>query len=89
MILYAMHHYADAVASLKRDVGATDVWVRMYLVASYGQLDRLKDAEACNSEFLAEHPGKSLHQFAAIEPCENATDLDHLLDGLHKAGIRG
>jgi hypothetical protein len=28
-----------------------------------------------------------LLQVAAIEPYENAADLDHLLDGLRKAGV--
>jgi TolB-like protein/Tfp pilus assembly protein PilF len=86
MILYGMRRYADAVASLKRSVGV-DAWVTVYLVASYGQLDQLKEAEACNAAFLAEHPGMSLHQFAAIEPYENAADLVHLFDGLRKAGL--
>ncbi len=88
MILYGMRCYAEAVASLKRDVGV-DAWVTAYLVASYGQLGQLKDAEACNSAFLAEHPGMSLHQFAAIEPYENAADLVHIHDGLCKAGLPG
>jgi TolB-like protein/DNA-binding SARP family transcriptional activator/Tfp pilus assembly protein PilF len=86
MIFYVMRRYAEAAASFKRSVGV-DAWVTMYLVASYGQLDQLKDAEACNSAFLTEHPGMSLHQFAAIEPYENAADLAHLLDGLCKAGL--
>jgi hypothetical protein len=56
-------------------------------VACYGQLGWHNKAFAQDAEFRAKHLGHSLLQYAAIEPYENAVDLDHVLDGLRKAGV--
>ena len=86
MILYGLHRYAEAIASFKRAV-MLGTWEFVYLVAACGQLGRLEEAAAYNALFLAEHPQMSLHQFAAIEPYENPADLEHLVEGLRKAGL--
>ncbi len=38
-------------------------------------------------KFREQRPNRTLFQVAANEPYENAIDLDHLLDGLRKAGV--
>jgi len=64
-----------------------DAWVLAYLLACYGQLGRLAEAQAQDAKFRARRPHLSLLQVAAVEPYESPADLDHLLDGLRKAGV--
>jgi TolB-like protein/Tfp pilus assembly protein PilF len=86
MVLFGLRRYAESVACFKRSV-ELDTWERLYLVAACGQLGWLQEAEAHNVVFLTVHPQMSLHQFAAIEPYENPADLEHLVEGLRKAGL--
>jgi TolB-like protein/class 3 adenylate cyclase/Tfp pilus assembly protein PilF len=46
MAFYAAHRYAEAVDKLKNDTDiGLDLWVSIYLVASYGQLGRIAEAK--------------------------------------------
>ncbi|HKF61610.1 MAG TPA: BTAD domain-containing putative transcriptional regulator [Dongiaceae bacterium] len=85
MVLYGMRRYAQAAASMKRSV-TPDAWELLYLVASLGWMGALEEVGALMAGFRAECPGRSLLQHAAIEPYENPADLEHLIDGLRKAG---
>jgi adenylate cyclase len=62
-------------------------WLSFYIVASYGQLGRLEEARGQIAECRSLHPGVKLLQHAAHEPYKEQADLDHLLDGLRKAGL--
>jgi TolB-like protein len=86
MVLCGMRRYPDAVASLKRTVNLS-IWEQMYLVACYGWLGRLDEARTEIDGFRVKRPGRSLLQYAAVEPYESGADLDHLIDGLRKAGV--
>ena len=55
--------------------------------ASYGQLGRQEESQAALARYRALRPGKSVLEHAATEPFKNAADLNHLLDGLRKAGL--
>jgi adenylate cyclase len=85
MVLYGMRRYAEAAASMKRSV-TPDAWEVLYLVASLGWMGALEEVGALMAGFRAECSGRSLLQHAAIEPYENPADLEHLIDGLRKAG---
>src|SRR5262249_32460321 len=86
MALYCLHRYEEAATILARESNP-DAWILAYLLASYGQLGRSADAETQDARFREQRPKLSLLQVAAIEPYENAADLDHLLEGLRKAGV--
>jgi adenylate cyclase len=86
MVLYGTRRYAEAAANMKRDV-TPDAWVLLYLVASLGWMGALEEVGVLMAGFRAEYPGRSLLQHAAIEPYENPADLEHLIDGLRKAGV--
>jgi len=86
IILYMAHRYAEAVELLKCGTDPTK-GVLMYLVAAYGQLDRSDEAEAAIAKSRVLSPSVSLLQYAALKPFKHATDLNHLLDGLCKAGV--
>ena len=86
LVLYGMRRYAEAAASMKRAV-TLYAWEILYLVASLGWMGALDEVGALMAGFRAEYPGRSLLQHAAIEPYENPADLEHLMDGLRKAGV--
>jgi tetratricopeptide (TPR) repeat protein len=86
MAFYGLHRYEEAAAILARE-SDRDAWMLAYLLACYGQLGRSAEARACDAKFREQRPQLSLLQVAAIEPYENAADLDHLLSGLRKAGV--
>jgi TolB-like protein/DNA-binding SARP family transcriptional activator/Flp pilus assembly protein TadD len=85
MVLYGLHRYEEAAAILPRE--STDAWVLAYLLAAYGHVGRLEEARTLEAKFRSQRPDRSLLQVAAIEPYESAADLDHLLDGLCRAGV--
>ena len=86
MALYGLRRYDEAAAILARG-SDPDAWVLAYLLACYGQLGRSADARTRDARFREHWPQLSLLRVAAIEPYENAADLDHLLSGLRKAGV--
>ena len=88
MAQYVAHDYADAVASLNPMMGHFP-WDRMYLAASYAQLNRFAEARAQLVECRDLRPQGSLLVYASNEPFRNQADLEHLIEGLHKAGLRG
>ncbi|HXV25022.1 MAG TPA: adenylate/guanylate cyclase domain-containing protein [Alphaproteobacteria bacterium] len=88
MAQYVAHDYADAVASLNPMMGHFP-WDRMYLAASYAQLNRFAEARAQLAECRDLRPQGSLLVYASNEPFRNQADLEHLIEGLHKAGLRG
>jgi TolB-like protein/Tfp pilus assembly protein PilF len=87
MILFAGRLYADAIAAFNRILAPRDgAWEFLYLIASHGHLARYEEAQALAGKCAALPPGVSLLEFAAREPFKNQADLEHLLDGLRKAG---
>jgi TolB-like protein len=88
LVLYTAHRYADALAAFNRiTVPKKDAWETIYVVASRGQLGQLAEARALVAAFGAAEPGISLLHHAAQEPYRDPADLQHLLDGLRKAGL--
>jgi TolB-like protein/Tfp pilus assembly protein PilF len=87
MVLYAARRYADTIAAFGRITSGLDAWEYIYAVASYGQLGRIEEAQAQIAACRALHPDMSLLQHAAHEPYKEPADLDHLLEGLRKAGL--
>ena len=79
--------YAEAIAAFGRVTAELDVLDYVYLVASYGQSERLEQAQAQSASCQARHPDVSLLQHAGHEPYNQTADLDHLLEGLRKAGL--
>jgi TolB-like protein/Tfp pilus assembly protein PilF len=87
MVLYAARRYAEAIAAFGRITSAWCAYEYIYAVASYGQLGRIEEARAQIAASRALHPDLSLLQHAAHEPYKEPADLDHLLEGLRKAGL--
>ena len=72
--------------------------VQAWLAACHAQMGHREDAEADAAEFVActmkamaqvgaRPPASWCEFFAERHPYQHADDLDHLLDGLRKAGL--
>jgi adenylate cyclase len=86
LALYHLHRYADAAKAFERATG-WQPYVYRYLAACYAQLGRLAEARVLVAESLKLQPGFTLRIWAAVEPYESRADLDHMLDGMRKAGL--
>lgn len=87
MVLYAARQYTGAISAFGRIVAKRDhAWEIIYLAASHGQLGHRDESRALIEAYHATGPALPMLQFAANEPYRNAADLEHLLDGLRKAG---
>jgi TolB-like protein len=83
---YCLGQFAEAAVP---DRGTSDdVLDLLYVTASLGQLGRAAEARAslarCQSLLS---PGLTLRAYAEAEPYRERAGIDHLLDGLRKAGL--
>jgi adenylate cyclase len=84
--LYHLRRYADAAAAFER-VTAAPVYVDRLRAACYAQLDRIDEARAIAAEALRREPRFTLRRNAMMDPFQSRADLDHMLEGLRKAGL--
>ena len=82
--------YDVAVGNLEKAVerNSNVPWPRRYLIAAYGQLGRLDDAEWELEELRAQGYEVSLNRFLAMSNIQDTAYLKHYADGLRKAGVR-
>ena len=86
LTLYQLRRYEEAALAFERAT-ARRPYVSRYLAACYAQQGRLHQAQALAAATLKLEPHYSLRIWAKIEPYESQVDLDHLRDGLRKAGL--
>jgi hypothetical protein len=58
-----------------------------YLAAAYANLRRDEEARAAAAEVLRLQPDFSIRLYSKQEPYKDSADLEHLLQGFHKAGL--
>jgi hypothetical protein len=58
------------------------------LAASYGQLGRIKEAQAALKELLLLMPGMTFDDVRKQVPFKDPTHMERYLDGLRKAGLK-
>ncbi len=85
LALYHLRRYDAACRAFERAT-ARRPYVNRYLAACHAQLGRFAEAHALVAESLRLQPTFSLRLWQMIEPYESRADLDHMLDGLRKAG---
>jgi len=85
---YHARQYEEAIVALKPVLHLGWRSVSRCLAASYAQLDRLDEARAQAAELLKVVPDFSIATFSKTEAYKNPSDLEHLLDGLRKAGLK-
>ena len=83
--------YAATVETARRSLAShpSSSMPRRYLVAALGQLGKLEEAAAALSEWQATAPNLFDAVVRNRPPYVSATDQEHLLDGLRKAGWEG
>ena len=86
-VLFCGLDYEKAISSFRRVTRGLSPWDCLYVIGSYGYLDSLEQAGAILAHYDSLQPTLPLWEHAVQEPFKNAADLDHLLDGLRKAGV--
>jgi adenylate cyclase len=85
--LYSLRRYAEAAQALKRLVNPGP-WTRARLAACHAQLGQTKEAQAQVSAILRLRPDFSTADYLRrVALLERAEDVDHLREGLTKAGL--
>lgn len=80
--------YEAAMMILEKGVNQNPDWgPRLWLAATYAQLGQMNDARNQVKELLRFYPSYSLQHVADVLPYKNKRDLEHVLDGLRKAGL--
>ncbi len=84
--LFQVRRYKEAIQALSR-LSTVYPWDYYYFAACHAHLGLVDQARAYGAEILRARPGFTLGQVGMTESFENPADLDHLLDGLRKAGL--
>ena len=84
--LFHLKRYDEAIAAL-RNMAMFHSWHYAYLAAAYAHAGRMEDARRELATFLKARPGATIAAVAAAEHYSERAPLDHLLDGLRKAGL--
>jgi TolB-like protein/Tfp pilus assembly protein PilF len=86
LALYHLRRYADALSAFER-ISSGPVYIDRFRAACHAQLGQLDEAHAIVAQALTRDPDFSLRQFALVEPYKSRADLDHMIDGMRKAGL--
>jgi adenylate cyclase len=86
---YQMRHYAEAVDAGRRSWSLNRNWPHglRYVVAGLAQLGRLKEAQAALAELKQMDANLEYSASVFRRNWPDPADVDHLLDGLRKAGF--
>jgi tetratricopeptide (TPR) repeat protein len=89
MVLFCARDYPKAVLSFGRITRGLSPWDCLYGIASNGYLGQREKAQAIISRYYSLNSGLSLLDHASREPFKDEADLNHLLEGLRRAGLPG
>ncbi len=84
--LYQLRRYTEAARALERAT-ALRPYATRYLAACYAQMDRMAEARALAADALRLDPGFTLRAWAEVEPYQSSTNLEHMIEGMRKAGL--
>jgi adenylate cyclase len=84
--MFEARRYREAIQTLSH-LTTFYHWDYYYLAASYAHLGLMEGARTYGAEIILARPNFSLRQVAMTEPFKDPADLEHLLDGLRKAGL--
>lgn len=82
---FTARNYKDAVASFQDNPGPSPP--HNYLAAAHAHLGQMEAARAAAARMLKDRPDFTVGLAAKITPYQHQADLNHLLDGLRKAGL--
>jgi len=84
--LFGLRRYAEAVETFER-VTSPAYWDHYYLAACYANLGQLSDARLQIAKTIEQAPFLTLSSFSRRTWYENSDDLQHVFDGLRRAGL--
>jgi adenylate cyclase len=84
--LFQLRRYDEALTALS-SMSKFNAWHGVYFAAAYGQIGRLETARETVNRLVKELPGASITLVSESEPYADRELLEHLLDGLRKAGL--
>jgi adenylate cyclase len=86
---YQLRHYAEAIEMGRRSWTLNSNWPAglTYVVAGLAQLGRLEEARAVLVDLKGVDPNLSFVRGTLHRLYEDRTAIDHILDGLRKAGF--
>ncbi|WP_170442127.1 tetratricopeptide repeat protein [Ruegeria arenilitoris] len=87
--LYLTQSYDDAIAALEQGLARypDHDGLHQILAAAYAKLDNLDAARVHAEEYLRLRPDESLSKISERLPYKNKDDLEHLIEGLRRAGV--
>lgn len=87
---YQLGHYAEAIEYGRRSWTLSRTWPHglRYVVAGLAQLGRLDEAKAALADLKPMDPDLAYSATTLRRLFSNPADVDHLLDGLRKAGFQ-
>jgi TolB-like protein len=86
LALYQLRRYTDAARAIERAT-AVRPYATRYLAACNAQMGRILEAQVLTADALRLDPGFTLRAWAKIEPYESRAGLEHMIDGMRKAGL--
>jgi TolB-like protein len=86
LALFEARRYEEAIRALSH-LTTLYRWDYYYLAAAYAHLGLNERARSSAAEILRARPDFALAQVGITEPFKDPADLEHLLDGLRKAGL--
>jgi tetratricopeptide (TPR) repeat protein len=86
---YQLRHYADAIEAGRRSWSLNRNWPfgLRYIVASLGQLGRIEEARVALAELKLMDPNLAFVEANYQRTYQDPAAVDHILDGLRKAGF--
>jgi adenylate cyclase len=84
--LFHLKRYNEAVAALSNMANLHD-WHHAFFAAAYAHANRMDDAHAAVVRYLEATSNASIALVAASEPYSDRRLLEHLIDGMRKAGL--
>jgi tetratricopeptide (TPR) repeat protein len=84
---YQLRHYSQAVEIARRSWTLNNSYITglTYVVAGLAQLGRVEDAQAALADLRERNPNLTALR-TTVQLYQDPAAVDHLLDGLHKAG---
>jgi TolB-like protein/Tfp pilus assembly protein PilF len=84
--LFACRRYEESIRAFGR-VARPNLWHCFYLASAHAHLGSTDQARSYVRELLRMQPAFTLGQVGSIETFQDPAGLDHLLEGLRKAGL--
>jgi TolB-like protein len=84
--LFEARRYREAIQAFS-EVAQPPWWCRCYLAACYAHLGMIEEAQGHAAEVLRLKPDFSVTDIERTEPFKNPADIQHLENGLRKAGL--